>query len=1249
MKDDSYHYYAFISYSHKDQEWAEWIQRAIEHYKLPAIIRKEVQKPLPKRIAPVFRDATDLGVDVLVDGLHEELEKSRFLIVVCSPNSAKPNAEGKHFVDEEVRHFCELGREKQIIPVIIEGTPQESFGPVLKSREILALDATKQPKERILNDVVAKILGLKPDVLWRRAERERKKQRIIRSILCGVMALFVAFAGYFAWDANRTVENYYADYVDSFGLPEGIFPLKKSELSHRHIHYRFEYRGFQHGVSPHADSADWCIWNWLGFRRRLVRVVQANSYGYPRKWDHEEFSDRPQIQDFKYDRDLRLREIRYGRYGGEDREAHLEKRVELWNENAVTNGLVKFFASEGQLGFAFGAASSTTLSLADVSASPKSEITMHLVQRDSKGRIKQRLFLNNSAAHVRDADGLHGFSYEHDELGRQTMQWYLFQEGEGFCRRANKKGVAGQKYGYSGRNMSKVEYVDVNGRPILGPHDWIVCEEQFDAFGNSTASRCLDADGKPTLYKDGFAGCIAEYDERGNMTRISCFGVDGQPTLSRDGYAELRMEYDERGNIKKVSCFGVEGKPTLHKDGHAEYRTEYDARGNVTKMSYFGVDGKPTLCKDGFAEVRMSYDSRGNMTKQSYFDVDGKPTPDKDGVAETRVDYEGHGKKTKASCFGVDGKPTRHKDGYAEICWGYDGRGNMTNESYFGVDSKPTLCKNGFAAARWEYDGRGNMTRQLYCGTDGKPTLCKDGNAEMRQEYDERGNVKKVLYLGVDGNPTLIKDGYAEFRQEYDSHGNVTKMFYFGVDGMPTVINEGYAGWEAENDDFGRETYNVWLGVDGHPTLKDGVAGYRKKYDARGNVVSWSYFGVDGKPKLHDHGYAEVRYKYDMRGNKLEERYFGVDGEPKEMIDGTATKHYYFDTKGRASGYLCLDINDRPKETTFDFFAEKRVSYNELGNVTNEAYYGANGKPIKIIEEYAACRYEYDVRGNVTRVSYFGEDGKPTLHKEGYAGLIAEYDARGNRTRELYFGEDGQPKLNNYEVAEVRMEYDSRGNVTRVSYFGEDGKPTLHKEGYAGLIAEYDARGNRTRELYFGEDGQPKLNNYEVAEVRMEYDTRGLVVQKAFFGIDGKPKLHKDGCAVVSFIYAYDRTVAETEYFDVSGKPIVLQSVALSVEILSNSAAEKLGVKEGDVLCRLGSYDILNSENYSDVTAAIQTSRNQEKELIVARKVGEEYEIHAFKFPIGLMGIRVEEKKLSDFDKLKKAYKAYCDKNRERK
>lgn len=436
--ENDFTYYAFISYSHKDQKWAEWIQRAIEHYKLPAIIRKEAQKPLPKRIAPVFRDATDLGVDALVDGLHEELEKSRFLIVVCSPNSAKPNAEGKRFVDEEVRHFCELGRTKQVIPVIIEGTPEESFGPVLKSKEILALDATKQSRARVLNDIVAKILGLKPDALWRRAERERKKKLVLRSILCGLVGFCAAFAGWFAWDSNRLVKNYYANYVDSFGLPEGIFPLKESDLAHRYIHYRFEYRGFQRGKSPHADSADWCIWNLLGFRRRLVRVVQANSRGFPRMWDHEEHSDRPQIQDFTYDRDLRLREIRYGRYNGEGNEPHLERRIELWDEGDVTNGLIKFFANKGQLGFAYGAEHAATFDLAGSTMSGKSEITQHLVRRDAKGRVTQRLFLNLSGGNVPDSDGLYGFSYEYDGFGRQTAQWYLFRDGDGFGRRANE-------------------------------------------------------------------------------------------------------------------------------------------------------------------------------------------------------------------------------------------------------------------------------------------------------------------------------------------------------------------------------------------------------------------------------------------------------------------------------------------------------------------------------------------------------------------------------------------------------------------------------------------------------------------------------------------------------------------------------------------------------------------------------------------------------------------------------------------
>ena len=177
MDPNAFTYYAFVSYSHKDEKWARWIQSALERYRLPAAVRKEAGKPLPERIRPVFRDATDLGVGKLVDNLRQELEQSKFLIVVCSPNSARPNAEGKHWVDEEVVHFCELGRADRIIPVIVGGTKETAYCPKLEEEDILGLDATKHPRERILNDLVAKILGLRPDELWRREERRIRGRR----------------------------------------------------------------------------------------------------------------------------------------------------------------------------------------------------------------------------------------------------------------------------------------------------------------------------------------------------------------------------------------------------------------------------------------------------------------------------------------------------------------------------------------------------------------------------------------------------------------------------------------------------------------------------------------------------------------------------------------------------------------------------------------------------------------------------------------------------------------------------------------------------------------------------------------------------------------------------------------------------------------------------------------------------------------------------------------------------------------
>ena len=75
---------AFISYKHEDMRWAKWLQQQIETYRLPGIIRKQAPH-LPKHIRPVFRDQTDISTGPLLQNLRQELEDSRYLIVLCSP------------------------------------------------------------------------------------------------------------------------------------------------------------------------------------------------------------------------------------------------------------------------------------------------------------------------------------------------------------------------------------------------------------------------------------------------------------------------------------------------------------------------------------------------------------------------------------------------------------------------------------------------------------------------------------------------------------------------------------------------------------------------------------------------------------------------------------------------------------------------------------------------------------------------------------------------------------------------------------------------------------------------------------------------------------------------------------------------------------------------------------------------------------------------------------------------------------
>lgn len=199
-------YYAFISYKRDDQKWAEWLQEKLEHYKLPSNLNG--RDSLPKEIRPVFRDKSELAAGVLADEIQKALDNSKYLIVICSPHSAK-----SEWVNKEVQSFIDSGRTDKIIPFIIEGTPNsgnddtECFPKAIRELsaedELLGVNINEMGRDAAAVKVVAQMFGLRFDDLWQRHEREKKRRR--NWIITASVAAFLVMVGIAGWIWHQNV------------------------------------------------------------------------------------------------------------------------------------------------------------------------------------------------------------------------------------------------------------------------------------------------------------------------------------------------------------------------------------------------------------------------------------------------------------------------------------------------------------------------------------------------------------------------------------------------------------------------------------------------------------------------------------------------------------------------------------------------------------------------------------------------------------------------------------------------------------------------------------------------------------------------------------------------------------------------------------------------------------------------------------------------------------------------------------
>lgn len=232
MNDNKYKYYAFISYKREDDEWAAWLQHEFEHYHLPSTLNG--RQDLPTEFGPIFRDVDELSAGNLPGQIHEALEASAHLIVVCSPQSAK-----SEWVNKEISDFIEIGRQRGIdntdnlFPFIVEGTPhatsadEECFPAILRdlptSKERIGGNVNETGRDKAFVKTLAGTLRIRFDELWQRYEKEKieeeRRKREERDKLYLVQSRFLAEK---AMDLIEQGDSYLARLVALQALPKRL-------------------------------------------------------------------------------------------------------------------------------------------------------------------------------------------------------------------------------------------------------------------------------------------------------------------------------------------------------------------------------------------------------------------------------------------------------------------------------------------------------------------------------------------------------------------------------------------------------------------------------------------------------------------------------------------------------------------------------------------------------------------------------------------------------------------------------------------------------------------------------------------------------------------------------------------------------------------------------------------------------------------------------------------------------------------
>ena len=507
----------FIAYADKDKKHLDWLLKKLKSYILPAYIDVDYTK-LKKFRSKIYIDnkryqsvSTEFGE---ITEAQREIEKSKWLIVICSQEPSDPDNTSADRVNEQVQKFIDLGQANRIIPVIFESTEDSNIDkskilpPALEnvnSKLIQEVSLSDKTNDISIIKLLNILLGMKLPThekmcLYEKINKQEKKLGILSFLAFVSFIIILGTSGFL--DSDLSGSKY----------------ANKAEVRDDTL-YKYDSNG------------------------NLKERVKVDSNGKPK------IDPQTGAAGYRYIYNLAGKEIGY-LYLGKDFKPVISKygyagEKYIFNQAGKRIGEYDLGLDEKPILNEYGYVGKRKI----LNEAGK-EIGYLYLGKDLKPVI-EKLF--NSA----------GEKYIFNQAGKQVGQYYIGLDEKPIL---NEYGYAGKRkiLNEAGKEIGYL-YLGKDLKPVISKWENSAGEKYIfasDNPSNNIGSIYLGTDGKPMIVEEyGAAGMKMLFNKAGEHVGHMWLGLDGTPMVSKKlGYAGQKTRFFKDGTKKEKYYIDVAGK-----------------------------------------------------------------------------------------------------------------------------------------------------------------------------------------------------------------------------------------------------------------------------------------------------------------------------------------------------------------------------------------------------------------------------------------------------------------------------------------------------------------------------------------------------------------------------------------------------------------------------------------------------------------------------------------------------------------